>query len=151
MKCPNCGSETITSYGVKNLCKNKECKFYLVDDVTKLMQHTKSNVVKSNINNVKYDFTNQIQGILNSYDFYKVEKVMKALNWKWASHVSVPTVPQMKRMAEDLLKQASKNSNKEGYIVSSGGFQATAISEADYHSLKLDFIVESFEEDSEAF
>jgi len=59
----------------------------------------------------------QIDDILDNFDFDKVHKVMVFLNWKYGG--SVPTVSELKENARGLLKEAVK---LDLHWYSSGGF-----------------------------
>ena len=62
---------------------------------------------------------NTVDDIMDCFDFEKVHRVMKFLNWKWASTGSqVPEVYQMKRWARDLIKSAIKDRTS----IATGGF-----------------------------
>jgi hypothetical protein len=61
----------------------------------------------------------KIENCINNFDFRKVNKVMKFLNWSWIQSNGVPNIIQMKTFAKDLLFDASKNI---GTYISCGGF-----------------------------
>ena len=67
-----------------------------------------------------------INDILNEFDFHKVQKAMVALNWTWRDSENIPTIKQLRRTASYLLEYA-KNSNSEipDYITATGGFEVT--------------------------
>lgn len=69
-----------------------------------------------------------INEVVKNFDFSKVKKVMKALNWTWkSSNDKVPSIPQLKKAAKETLWRtyefAEKN-NEEAIWTSSGGFTA---------------------------
>jgi hypothetical protein len=96
-----------------------------------------------NILNIK----EQIQEIINEFDFEKVNKTMIALDWIWAgskTHNSIPSIYELKQEAKRLLKDAAEGMLKHDtdyYFVSTGGFCATS-SEL---GLKLEFIVSEWD------
>ena len=78
------------------------------------------------------DYQDDIDDLIDNFDFDRVETVMQALDWKWAnpeSHPSVPTVPQMRKTARNLLREAAKMAIKtnQGYSVATGGFFARVL------------------------
>lgn len=94
----------------------------------------------------------QISNVMERFDFAQVEKVMKFLDWKWASVAyQVPTVDQLKSCAYELLSSAvdgyEKQENKSiGFYASTGGFVAEVVTFAQATPrLKLSFYVESIE------
>ena len=70
-----------------------------------------------------------ISAIIAEFDFERVHKVMKFLDWKWAggSKPKVPTIHKLKECARSLLKDAYIGALKhkgERYSVTTGGFNA---------------------------
>ena len=67
-----------------------------------------------------------INDILNEFDFHKVQKAMAALNWTWWDSEDIPTIKELRKTASDLLEYA-KNSNSEipDYMTGTGGFEVT--------------------------
>ena len=77
------------------------------------------------------DLDQQIQDILCCFDFEKVHKVMKFLDWKWASSQTedcVPSVSELVLKAHELIYSSiasiSKQSNPS-YFVMTGGFKVS--------------------------
>ena len=67
----------------------------------------------------------QIDYIMNTFNFERVHVAMTAVNWTWANghnseHAEVPTVKRLKAEAERLLYVAAK----EKITTGTGGFQA---------------------------
>lgn len=66
-----------------------------------------------------------IEDILESFDFEKVHKVMKFIDWQWAILANgkyifrVPTVLELKERAKELLMDSTENKRS----ISSGGFE----------------------------
>lgn len=81
----------------------------------------------------------KIDKIMDSFNFERVEKAMKAVNWKWASG-DVPTQPELRAIARYLLNEVSKHSLAKDQHAShsTGGFKATK-----YHGdyLQLEFVL----------
>ena len=75
--------------------------------------------------------------ILNNFDFKKVAKAMKAVNWPYAPICKVPDADYLKKFAEELLDSVYENK-----IVECGGFRAKRTK----HKLSLKFIFENYEE-----
>ncbi len=69
----------------------------------------------------------KIKSIIENFDFEKVHKVMKALNWGWYSkdedELIIPSISQMIMFAQDMLYRALE----EKQSFSSGGFWARYI------------------------
>ena len=62
--------------------------------------------------------------IMEAFDFPKVHKVMKCLDWYWTmgeERMGIPSIPTIQRSAMELLKKAYDN--RKGSI-STGGFSA---------------------------
>jgi len=65
-----------------------------------------------------------IEDILDNFDFEKVKKVMDALEWKyWDSPDEYVTIAELRKMARNLLKEAYIASNSEHWFNSCGGFE----------------------------
>ena len=63
----------------------------------------------------------QIDDIMDSFEFDKVQIVMTALDWKWYSHEDIPGIIEIRQSARKTL-----NSLKDGNRMSgSAGFYAT--------------------------
>lgn len=91
---------------------------------------------------------NDIQEIIDNFDWVKVVETMSALNWKWAGQASVPNIHQLQVTAESLLASAAlaviKNTKKKASVViGTGGFEAQAqkFKDSDKIYLSLKFIV----------
>lgn len=67
-----------------------------------------------------------IETILDEFDFCKVEKVMQALDWKWVqTNNAVPSIGDMRRMARELLGRAVLDCGEStDWATSCGGFVA---------------------------
>lgn len=73
------------------------------------------------MNKSKEHFAQLSNEILDHFNFEKVEKAMRALDWKWASSVSTPTIEELKETAIYLMKKAYKENTK----ISTGGFTSS--------------------------
>lgn len=85
---------------------------------------------------------NDIEDILDEFDFHKVQTAMKALNWKYFySEGDCPTIAELRRVARSLLQNADKAPTCPTWPTSSGGFEVTRIMEPGdtkkYFSLKF--------------
>lgn len=70
-----------------------------------------------------FDYETQIENILETFDFKRVKKAMKALNWKyWTSDFKeyFPNIQELKKTAKGCLEHAIKCDFSE-----TGGFLAT--------------------------
>ena len=95
-------------------------------------------------NNMKKQLTMQqdkIDDIMDNFNFNKVETIMKATNWTWASTHGVPVEHELRKQARELLKSVSQHYVSElgfRYAISTGGFKATKYYDGE---LELEFIV----------
>jgi len=64
---------------------------------------------------------NEIDEILDEFDFEKVHKVMTALDWEWYSTDGVPSIAELRREARRLLKDLVNGRHQS---ISTGGFTA---------------------------
>lgn len=95
--------------------------------------------------NKKYQ--EKIEEILNGFDFVKVQKVMKFLDWKYYGEDEIPSIYKLTKMAKDVLESAIR-----GFIVNKhygycycGGFYAVCFGK----EMHLDFHIESYFIDEE--
>ena len=82
-----------------------------------------------------------INEIMNEFDFDKVQRTMKALNWKWASVSGVPTTGDIRRRARAQLREAVERKTR----ASSGGL----VAEWNPHGLRLSFELASWYAETE--
>jgi hypothetical protein len=71
-------------------------------------------------------YDEQIEKIMDYFDFGKVAKAMRALGWKWVGSETeslIPDEPELRQEARRLLKQVNRDS-KQGHFCSCGGFEA---------------------------
>jgi hypothetical protein len=83
--------------------------------------------------------TSAIIELVEAFDFEKVEKVMIALDWKWAfsKELRIPTIDEMRDTCFNLLIYAERDND----TVSSGGFEASyKINDYDKEVFTLKFI-----------
>lgn len=77
------------------------------------------------------DLDQQIQDMLCCFDFEKVHKVMKFLDWKWASSRTengVPSVSELMLKARELIYSSIagiSNRSDPNYFVMTGGFKVS--------------------------
>ena len=102
-------------------------------------------------------FQSLIDEVMDNFDFNKVHKVMKFLNWTWAfAAEGVPEVYELKEQARRLLNECLYDMIKHGednWNIGTGGFYARAtnykeaeVEEDDFHlSLKLSFELEDWD------
>lgn len=88
-----------------------------------------------------------IDEVMDQFDFVKVVKAMKALDWRWATTAGmVPLESELRQQARKLLGLAYEGAiefNVSPYMTGTGGFEATYSKE--YDNLGLKFIVASWE------
>ena len=102
-------------------------------------------------------FQSLIDDVMDSFDFHKVHKVMKSLNWQWAfTDNGVPEVYELRREARRLLEECLYEMIKHGednWSITTGGFFAratnykeTEVEDDEFHlGLKLSFEVEDWD------
>ncbi len=88
-----------------------------------------------------------VKSIMREFDFYRVHKVMSAMDWKWVddtgpADMSIPTTDRLKKCAQDLLLRAYNEKSKK-WSIGTGGFMA----KKNKHGLSLTFEVESWDEE----
>ena len=103
--------------------------------------------------------SDMINEVIAHFDFERVNKVMKALNWSWAGTKGVPTISELKESAEQRLQDAidqvlSPNNTEHhevGWISSTGGFKSTAWKNEDntLFRILLEFIVSDWDAEDE--
>ncbi len=67
---------------------------------------------------------NQVDEIMDSFDFRKVESVMQHLNWIWKDSKTTPDEYEIRQEARSLMRMAIKQDES----VSTGGFIVNLIS-----------------------
>lgn len=88
-----------------------------------------------------------INYILDNFDFEKVKIIMECLEWYWVSCDTIPSIGEMRKCARGLLKEALLKGveNKKDMEISIGGFKALYLRNGDF--LELSFIVEEGDND----
>lgn len=65
----------------------------------------------------------QVEDLLDEFDFTKVKTVMDCLEWTYHDSVdSTISVGELRRMARYLLENAYNSEDKDHYVTSCGGF-----------------------------
>jgi hypothetical protein len=88
-----------------------------------------------------------INEIMDYFNFEKVGKTMKALNWEWRDN-GVPDIYEIKRFARQIMKECYEYSlkDKESKRLSSGGFYVfSEFEDGIFTGIELSFILESFD------
>ena len=80
----------------------------------------------------------QIEAILDYFDFERVKRAMEALDWTWAFTDGIPEIGDLRSQGRNLLKRIK---DKPGESISTGGLKASCSIE---HILELEFVVSSF-------
>ena len=66
----------------------------------------------------------QIEDLLDEFDFDKVKKVMECLGWKYYNTMgSIVSIGELRRTARNLLEKAYNASPSPEYVIGSGGFE----------------------------
>ena len=78
-----------------------------------------------------------IEDIMEHYDFNRVQKTMKLLDWTWMNASEPPSLDELRVKAHGLLDEAYKLSTKykDGSYSECGGFRATA--DFSYNTLEV--------------
>lgn len=73
--------------------------------------------------------TDAIFDLINDFNFERIEKMMHAVDWKWAMYdgLRFPTIDEMRDKCINLLFNAKRNKD----TVSSGGFEASYTTNTD--------------------
>ena len=96
--------------------------------------------------NVYNDPSEDIEDLLDCFDFEKVKTVMDFLNWQWALYNGVPEIWDLRKHARNQLKTVAKEVLKEErgtFFTSCGGFNASARVYEDCPKiyLELEFVI----------
>ena len=85
---------------------------------------------------------NQIDQIMDNFDFEEAYELFKAMNWTWHSggHVRVPEPPELKKKAREYLRHLA--SNKELSFTGSGRIMAMRSGEFLSLFMGVDYIPE---------
>jgi hypothetical protein len=86
-----------------------------------------------------------IENILDEFDFQRVQRVMEALEWHWAtSEDGLPSIVELRRKARGLLEDVYRYEDSACNTMGCGGFEATRLMEVgDLNKyLSLKFVVE---------
>jgi len=82
---------------------------------------------------------------MDNFDFEKVNKVMKVLNWTWHGK-GVPTLKRLKEEAVKYLNEALRHRGERDSRFSTGGYEVEYILHSEYQdSLSLKFVLEDWE------
>lgn len=111
-------------------------------------EYAKNLTQKENLMNNKIrQAQDNIDQIMDYFDFAKVVKTMEALNWQWGtahSEDGIPTESEVRTFARKLLKQAAANivSEKDNHsYLGCGGFVVRKYYDG---TLELEFVVSSW-------
>lgn len=94
------------------------------------------------------DIQEQIDHIMDHFDFEQVHETMKLLDWKWGigDLAEIPDIPRLRATARRLIKNAIECAEKEEitYHAETGGFRASCMIEDNKAYLQLDFVLTSW-------
>ena len=66
----------------------------------------------------------EVEDILDEFDFHRVQDTMKALNWKYHDTVDAyPSIGELRRLARKLLQNAFEAPPCSEWITGCGGFE----------------------------
>jgi len=94
----------------------------------------------------------QIEDILDNFDFSEVKKAMDALDWEWFDTAGIPEIPDLRKCARRLLTESAEQVMKTNETPAeanraTGGFRAIAHRYDDTEKIyfKLSFEVTSWD------
>ena len=90
----------------------------------------------------------EIEDILDNFDFERVKKAMDALEWCYCdSESGEVSVYELRKMARYLLKSVVPHAGKDYFMAGSGGFEAAVnnYEDCDKPVFKLRFVIEEWE------
>lgn len=90
------------------------------------------------------DYQKELDYIMDTFDFKRVEEVMHHLKWNWVSTDNMPPEEyDLRQQARQLLGQAHEMSVQynDYFAISTGGFKA--VCDVEHDQLSLLFILES--------
>ena len=99
------------------------------------------------------DPTDDINDILDEFDFERVNDVMKSVCWEWVmsdGRYGIPSIPELRKQSRRLLEETVSgliSSKETQYFIESGGFRAEANKYDDDPKIhiRLSFVVTSWE------
>lgn len=94
-------------------------------------------------------YQQQIDIIMDNFDFGKVAKAMKALGWRWHGCDGVPEEPELRKEARRLLREVADAEDFTG--VSTGGFVAECHHYDEGKGLSLRFQIDDWDGATEYF
>lgn len=85
----------------------------------------------------------QINDVINHFDFDKVHSVMEFLDWNWWNYASIPTKFELQKKAYELLSAAYDlhRLENERAVISTAGFEALCDNDADGIWFELKFVL----------
>jgi hypothetical protein len=86
--------------------------------------------------------TELINEILDEFEFEKVHRTMKALDWKWSGCDGVPSIGDLRRQARELLQELLKH---DYHLTGTGGLFAYRMAD----TVGLRFEVTSYDVEKE--
>ena len=90
----------------------------------------------------------EIDDIMDNFDFEKVHEAMTLLGWRWVDHDSkafeIPEIIKLRKRARRLMQEAM-DSSKAAYSIGTGGFQVHKTTEEGKVYLSLSFVLTSWD------
>lgn len=107
-------------------------------------EHKKYNIMKKS---AAQDANEWVNKVMDDFDYEKVQKVMKFLDWTWFTSDETPTIGELRATSRKRLEKAFAASVKHKTIFSnsSGGFTAKSVWDKRYNKvveLSLSFVLE---------
>lgn len=93
------------------------------------------------------DYQEDIDYILDNFDFERVKKAMDALEWKYFdSAEGTVSIYELRKQARYVLKSLLPYAERDYYMISCGGFEATVTNHADFDTpfFQLKFVLEEW-------
>jgi len=95
---------------------------------------------------------NEIDYVMDHFDFEKVHKVMTLLDWKWAGYDDELTIGDIRRFARGQIKDCLKclfKYNEKEFTIECGGFVTNIYDSGDKIYISLRFSVTSWDNNYE--
>ena len=91
------------------------------------------------------DYQEDIDYILDNFDFERVKKAMDALKWKYYDSADdTVSISELRKMARHVLKSLISHVEKDCHLIGCGGFKATVMhyEDCDKPVFELKFVIE---------
>lgn len=90
------------------------------------------------------DMQEQIDEIMDNFDFDRVHKAMVALDWRWGHDEVIPEKYELRKQARSLLKTVWKSSRHWKVVATGGFFARCELTECGEKLLSLSFQIDEW-------